>query len=335
MLENTVALIFTTVCMSKYCITYSSTKQLDLLLLQIVKDWKTFEDKTERKILEKNTGQGTTLVLIYTYYLLFAWMIYTFMPFTPYFLDQIFPLRNGTRPIQLPFYADYVIFNQLDYHYWCCGHIAVVYFTSFFLYSGVDGAYVLTVKHVCGLFAITCNRIETMGNSQKTDEARYEQKNYSTVKREMAGAVILHNETIRNVDLLENSFSKCFLIVEGLFLLSLALESVYAKMLFTENEIFRFLRAGAFIIGVILHLLYLNWVGQQVIDSSSKMFYSSYFSKWYMTSAKAIKIIQIIMCRSFNQCELTAGKIATLSMESFGILMKTSASYFTVFLSVT
>ncbi|OXU27766.1 hypothetical protein TSAR_009020 [Trichomalopsis sarcophagae] len=40
------------------------------------------------------------------------------------------------------------------------------------------------------------------------------------------------------------------------------------------------------------------------------------------------------MCRSSNCCELTAGKITTLSIESFGVLMKTSMSYFTVFLSL-
>lgn len=91
-------------------------------------------------------------ILVYAFC---AWLLYTAMPFTPFFLDLVYPLENGTRALFMPFYADYVLFDQNDYHYWTCGHIAIIYFTSFLLYSGVDGIYVLTVKHTCGLFAIT------------------------------------------------------------------------------------------------------------------------------------------------------------------------------------
>ena len=80
--------------------------------------------------------------------------MYTVMPFQPFIMDLFFPLQNETRSLLYPFYATYVIFDQDDYHYWCCWHIAAVYFSSFFLYCGVDGAYVLTVKHTCGLFSI-------------------------------------------------------------------------------------------------------------------------------------------------------------------------------------
>lgn len=77
------------------------------------------------------------------------------MPLTPWILDLAFPLLNETRPKLMPFYADYIIFQEADYYTLSCTQIAIVYFTSFFLYCGIDGAYVLTVNHTCGLFAVT------------------------------------------------------------------------------------------------------------------------------------------------------------------------------------
>ncbi|OXU27765.1 hypothetical protein TSAR_009019 [Trichomalopsis sarcophagae] len=272
MCENSVSLMFAIVCMSKYAVTYTSAEQLKLLFLQIIKDWQKIKDETERKILQKTTEEGRTLVLMYTIYITYATIMYGLIPFTPYFLDQILPLQNGTRPKQVAFYADYVIFDQFDYHYWCCGHMILVYFyTSCSLFSGVDGIYLLAVKHACGLFLITW--IETMGNSQKTDENCYQPKNDAIVRREMTEAVILHNETIRCVDLLEDSFSKCFLIVQGVSVLGLSLGSLYT--LFILDDFYKFVRIVAFIFGIQIHLLYLNWVGQQIIDSSLKVFYSS------------------------------------------------------------
>lgn len=75
------------------------------------------------------------------------------MPFVPLALDVLMPL-NESRPVLMPFYANYVFFEQSEYHYSACWHMAIVHLTAFFLFSGTDTIYVITVKHTCGLFEI-------------------------------------------------------------------------------------------------------------------------------------------------------------------------------------
>ena len=81
-------------------------------------------------------------------------MVYNMMPFLPPFLDVVHPLKNGTHPRLLPFYGNYIFFDQADYHYETCIHAFVVYFWATTLFAGIDTIYVATVKHTCGLFAI-------------------------------------------------------------------------------------------------------------------------------------------------------------------------------------
>ncbi|XP_058809643.1 odorant receptor 30a-like [Phymastichus coffea] len=120
-------------------------------------------------------------------------------------------------------------------------------------------------------------------------------------------------------------------MVNCMSVVTIALTCVY--ILFVYSDLFKLIRIVAFLVGLIMHLLYLNWVGQQIINSSEQVFISAYFSDWYLIPNSTKKFINIIMIRSLVPCTLTSGKLANLSMENFGILLKSAMSYFTVILS--
>lgn len=86
-------------------------------------------------------------------YLGMAWVVFAFLPLTPLFLDIVLPL-NESRPHLKPFHADYVLFQQDDYHFWACVHVTVVFASSILLIGSCDGIFIMFVKHVCGLFNI-------------------------------------------------------------------------------------------------------------------------------------------------------------------------------------
>ncbi|OXU32114.1 hypothetical protein TSAR_002955 [Trichomalopsis sarcophagae] len=209
-------------------------------------------------------------------------------------------------------------------------------------------------------------RLETLA---KTDEnkASIEFRSDKVVHHDLKNTIIMHNDTIRclafrSCRLLEESFSLCFLLIQSLCVVTIALGGFYILCIY--NDAYKLLRVVAFYTGTVLHLLYLHYVGQQIIDSSEKIFNSAYSSEWYLISTNARKLTKVIMVRSLYPCHLTAGKITSLSMETFGSvrlnitiilylfylldvhevvfniifmalqLMKTSMSYFTVLLSL-
>ncbi|NP_001177558.1 odorant receptor 175 [Nasonia vitripennis] len=334
--ENTVSVMFAIGCCAKYVVTYTSSQrvrnkadELVRLFKQIASDWQRITDTTELSILTKYSEKGKFLITFYQVYVWFGWTVYTLMPFIPYFLDKVSPL-NESRPLLMPFYADYIVFDQADYHYTSCFHIAFVYISSALLFCGVDATFVMSVQHTCGLFAIICHRLEGEKIKKESEYAQNVMKTLS--EEELREVVIFHNNCITCSGLLEDSFNLSFLILNSMSVLGLALSGVY--FIYIYEDYYKFVRIMAFFVGLIIHLLYLNWVGQKIIDSSEDVFLAAYCSKWYVISTSARAFIKIIMVRALEPCRLTAGGLSTLCMESFGILIKTSVSYFTVFLSV-
>ncbi|OXU32113.1 hypothetical protein TSAR_002954 [Trichomalopsis sarcophagae] len=349
LIENSLSIIFGFACLLKYGVTFASRsrvcdiycmllkkttfilfikvyisfKQLQTLLTKIASDWQRLTDKTEIDILSQYGEEGRYLVLFYTVYVFLAWVTYNFLPFIPPLLDILLPLENGTHDLVYPFYADYVFFKQTDYHYESCLHVFFVYFGTTSLFAGMDTIYVATVKHSCGLFAVT---LETMARTGKSNRSNYSIKPNSVVHHDMVEAIVMHNETIRSVELLEDSFSLCFLMVQCMVVAGLATLCFYMMRIY--NQAFNMCRFSTFTIGLVIHLLYLNWVGQQIIDSSDKVFYSAYYSDWYLISRNERQLTKIILAKSLYPCQLTAGKISVLSMETFGALMKTSIRYY-------
>ncbi|XP_025264898.1 odorant receptor 94a-like [Camponotus floridanus] len=91
------------------------------------------------------------------------------------------------------------------------------------------------------------------------------------------------------------------------------------------------LRHGGYITAQLLHLYIACWLGQQVIDHSSRVYTSIYRGEWYESSPKSRKLLNVMMLRSTLPCTLTVGKIMVLSLPSFSAIVRASASYFTVF----
>ncbi|NP_001177557.1 odorant receptor 173 [Nasonia vitripennis] len=331
LIENSLSIIFGFACLLKYGVTFASRSRLQTLLTQIASDWQRLTDKAEIDILSQYGEEGRYLVLFYTVYVFLAWVTCNFVPFIPPLLDILLPLENGTHDLVYPFYADYVFFKQTDYHYESCLHVFFVYFGTTSLFAGMDTIYVATVKHSCGLFAITW--LETMARTGKSNRSNYSIKPNSVVHHDMVEAIVMHNETIRFVELLEDSFSLCFLMVQCMIVAGLATLCFYMMRIYDKT--FNMCQFSTFTVGLVIHLLYLHWVGQKIIDSSDKVFYSTYYSDWYLISRNERQLTKIILARSLYPCQLTAGKISVLSMETFGALMKTSMSYCTVLLSVS
>ncbi|KAF7988658.1 hypothetical protein HCN44_001231 [Aphidius gifuensis] len=94
------------------------------------------------------------------------------------------------------------------------------------------------------------------------------------------------------------------------------------------------MRMALFTITLSIMLLFNTLPSQQLIDSSGNVFYRITECQWNKLTLKSQILIQIMLIRSTQTNTLTAGKVYPINMESFGKIMKTSMSYFTVLKSM-
>ncbi|KAG5344791.1 OR63A protein, partial [Acromyrmex charruanus] len=73
--------------------------------------------------------------------------------------------------------------------------------------------------------------------------------------------------------------------------------------------------------GLLLNVLFENWQGQKIVDSSEKVFKSAYNTKWYNMPVAARKLLIMIMMRSEKPSALKVGKIIVLSYVTFNAVL--------------
>ncbi|XP_012062893.1 PREDICTED: odorant receptor 4-like [Atta cephalotes] len=73
--------------------------------------------------------------------------------------------------------------------------------------------------------------------------------------------------------------------------------------------------------GLLLNVLFENWQGQKIIDSSEKVFKSAYNTKWYNMPVAARKLLIMIMMRSEKPSTLKLGKVIVLSYVTFNAVL--------------
>lgn len=83
-------------------------------------------------------------------------MVCSSRSFLPNIANVIAPLENGKRPRGVPYYSDYVFFDQTDYLLWVIAYLFALHLFTFLpAISALDTLYMQTVSHTSALFAIT------------------------------------------------------------------------------------------------------------------------------------------------------------------------------------
>ncbi|KAL0108535.1 hypothetical protein PUN28_015214 [Cardiocondyla obscurior] len=96
------------------------------------------------------------------------------------------------------------------------------------------------------------------------------------------------------------------------------------------SDILEATRYVFYVIGQLIHLFFLSFEGQRLIDHSLEIRDKMYSSFWYKASMKLQKLVMMVMMKSLQPSFLSAGKIYIFSLQSFTMILQTSMSYFTV-----
>ncbi|XP_018054949.1 PREDICTED: putative odorant receptor 85d, partial [Atta colombica] len=130
--------------------------------------------------------------------------------------------------------------------------------------------------------------------------------------------------------LLEDTFNVSFAMQILIVTIGMSITLLQVCIHFNILESMRY---ALYIIGELIHLFFLSFEGQKLIDHSLQIRDKIYNNCWYKVSIKSQKLIILIMIKTLRLSFLSAGKIYIFSLESFTMVLQTSMSYCTVLAS--
>ncbi|XP_058795330.1 odorant receptor 49a-like [Phymastichus coffea] len=142
-------------------------------------------------------------------------------------------------------------------------------------------------------------------------------------------AIKLHNAVLEMVPLMEKTYKFCWftVLLENAFIFS---GGIYMLLLNIYNP-FDLFRYAIFFVALFMHFSIIFVHGQMIIDSSSSVFDACWSCKWYLACPKTRKLLFIMMLRSSRPEVITGGGLFTISMETYGKMMKAGFSYLSIF----
>ncbi|XP_011883825.1 PREDICTED: odorant receptor 85b-like [Vollenhovia emeryi] len=147
-------------------------------------------------------------------------------------------------------------------------------------------------------------------------------------------AVYIHRRAIDSANILTNSFSMFYIVL-------LVCSVAYSSLSFCNviNAVTSWEKLDVFINSVViliqLYWIFLgNYVGQNIIDSSTAMSQATYNAHWYAAPLCMQKLIPLIIQRSNKHSVLTIGVLFDASLEGFATLLSMCISYVMVLQSM-
>ncbi|XP_057337554.1 uncharacterized protein LOC130675734 [Microplitis mediator] len=332
--ESFSSMVIDLVFIFKYFNAISKAHLMKKLYNRIVSDWKSLLNDEEKSRLQHHTNLGRLFSSGYAGFAYMSVVIFIMEPVFPRIINA-FIKTNETVPFKLALPLEYIIIDR-EKHYWlmlAISNLLVVNITVVII--SCDITFITFVQHVCGLFAVVgCRLVNTPINKNYSERHKggdYLSNSKDIPYKHLVSCIRSHRRALEFAELLENAYCVSFGLTIGL---NLPVISVTGFQIITQsNTIQQLLKYVSFTITEILHLFFECFMSQQLTDMSLQIQDSIAQVKWFNNSIKSRKLLILMTMRSQVPCKLTAAKIMDLSIENFGMMVKTSGSYFTMLLS--
>nr|AQN78485.1 olfactory receptor 83 [Meteorus pulchricornis] len=312
-------------------------KKIEQLLIQIRRDWESSLSSIEAEILNSNGQQNRILIHTYVYFIYSVTVVYMSTPMVPKLFDFIIPLNESRPKVNLYETEYYVDSETYELPILLHSYIITPFPTTIIL--AFDTLYVSCVHHGSIMFAIVgflCfrHRLQNL-SGQKNEQNTWENgKTDGTIRNyhSLANCIAKHKEVIEYAELLESTYTTSMIAIVGMNTLAISITGL--QTILKINEPSEMIRFGTYTVGQVVHLFFLSWPSQKLIDESERIFQSTYQGEWYALPPKLRSCYVLIMMRGGKPCALTAGRYYTMSLQSFSQVVKTAVSYCTVLLSL-
>ncbi|XP_020285644.1 uncharacterized protein LOC109855606 [Pseudomyrmex gracilis] len=329
-MENSSPLLVNTFIIVKLsnCFFNKHKLQIKKLIDDIEETWKMKQDGPENETLRSYAEKSKVFSKQYAFGLYVTWVFYSTMPVIVSGVYRLLP-TNDTYEAKFLYRLEHVVnmdkyFNLLMFH----GFLATFYLVS--VPIALDTLFMVCAQHICSLFEnIRYNLEQIPARTNVTLRPNItDDKDYDII----IYCIKWYKHTLDFSELLSSTFAMSFLIVLGTTVICLSFTAAELIMAdFQVDEIIRILTNN---LAQLLHLLVLNLSSQLIIDSSSEFQTTIYSCNWYTTSLRCRHLLKLTLLRASRPCQIKAGKMYVMSMETFSSILQVSMSYFTMLTSM-
>ncbi|CAD6228777.1 GSCOCT00013849001.3-RA-CDS, partial [Cotesia congregata] len=299
----------------------------------IIKYYNTIQKSDLVSSMQDHANLGYLLSASYAGIGYISVMIFVTEPVLPRIIS-LFTETNDTISPKFSLPLEYIIIDK-EKHYPVMFTISNIFVMNIIVtVISCDITLITFVTHACGLFAVVGSRLKNspVDASIKRGIVKPLPNSMDIPYRHLVSCIRGHRRALEFAERLEYAYTVSFGILVGL---NLPVISVTGLQIITQsNTVEQLLKYLSFTLSVVMHLFFLCFLSQQLTDTSSQIQNCIADVKWYHISTKAQKLLILMTMNSQAPCKLTAAKIMELSIENFGMMMKTCGSYFTMLLSM-
>ncbi|XP_017883644.1 odorant receptor 43a-like [Ceratina calcarata] len=295
------------------------------LLNGIVYDRMIERPQEELKILDVHSKRAILFTIVYKTAAVSTVLIMVLLPTVPPILDIIRPLNVSRERVTI--YPAYYFVDTQEYYYLILGHMLICSFILSMVFIACDINLVHVVQHGCALLAISGYRLKhAMDGVDFLDEkftGGMSDKSFAKVTQ----AIISHkraDEYVKNIDICHIYYLAIVIIM-----ITVAFTATFVKLTTLEMGT-QYLTYVIFVIGELIHVLFLTIMGQFTSDRSDEVFQKTCEAQWYNGSVRTQALYVLVLRKNLNPQKLTGGGLFPLNLDIFIQILKASFSYYTV-----
>nr|AXM05196.1 odorant receptor [Campoletis chlorideae] len=287
---------------------FTSEMRLEMLN-RVREDWKKWDGEREIVVLHEYAKNGKRMTTFYAVAVYFTTVLFVTQPVLPKLIDTLF--YNGTKPGEFPFPVYYCQLDQQKYYFYIIAYTYVGASMVLIITIASDTMFIVHVQHVCGVFAAIGQKLKRVG-----EEEACEEEGRDINFENLATCIDRHNGALEFAELLEDLYCPSFFFVVGFNMIIMSVTGL--QILTRSNDPQETVRFIAFVGAQMVHLYIESYISQILMDHSLSIRDHIHSGKWYNISLKAQKLLGPMTMRCNTPCKLTAGKICTMSVETFG-----------------
>ncbi|XP_032686509.1 odorant receptor 13a-like isoform X1 [Odontomachus brunneus] len=351
-MENMSPLLVNVTLFGKLINFYFQKSKIRELLNYIEQHWKMMSSGRQNEILRSYAEQSKVWFIRYAMAIYLMGHLYCLMP---YVVSGIYSfLSNVTYSAKFLYRLEHV-FDVDKYFHLLVFHLYISLMFMLTVAVAIDSMFLICIQHVCALFDIIRYNIEHIQNTEVIilkPNVLYDEPYHVIID-----CIKIYNRAYEFSKLLSSSFeiSYFFLLGNTITCLSFSMAEVNMrqiekietlvfsfhllkyllfKLIMVDVQLDEIIRIIAANVAQLVHIYYLSFISQRLIDYSSKLHEVIYSCNWYTTSKQSRQLLLFTLLRFMKPCQIKAGKIYVLSMENFSSIIQVSLSYFTMLTSL-
>ncbi|KAG7213210.1 hypothetical protein KM043_002521 [Ampulex compressa] len=241
---------------------------------QMERNWRTLRDEQEITILKQYSEHSRLFSLVFATLMYAPLIAVIFYQFLPDILDILLPL-NETRPHKMPVLFEYFL-DQEKYFYLLILHANLMVFMGTTAIIASETMTTLIMYHICAFFKIISYRLQFVFD-QNFHSDSVSPVTQCTANEKLIDVIKAHKDVIEfGTEFIKSQSTGYFLLLSlGIISISLCLYRLHHALSLMDDmpELFN---AAFLLVANLIYLFLTNFLGQTVMDHSSKIFTDIY-----------------------------------------------------------